>query len=56
MFVKISSWFKKVWKNMRQNPIETYLAQSTDVVDLEHRLRAVTNNMINKNFYGGKNG
>lgn len=56
MCVRINSWFKKIWQNIRQDPIEAYLSQSKDVVDLEHRMRTVTHRMINKNFYGGNNG
>lgn len=56
MCVKINKWLKRVWTNMKQDPVEAYLAQATDVVDLEQRLRTVTYRMINKNFHGGKNG
>lgn len=41
MFVKISKWLKNIWAKMHQDPIEAYLAQSTDIVDLEHRMRTL---------------
>lgn len=56
MCSKINNWFKRIWTNIKQDPVEAYLAQATDVVDLEHRLRTVTYRMINKNFHGEKNG
>jgi len=33
------SLFKKWWKTTRMSPIERYLAQSTDLVELERRQR-----------------
>lgn len=54
MFVKIDKWFKKVWTNMKQDPIEAYLAQSIDIVDLEHRMRAILYKQSNNINYGEK--
>jgi len=56
MCTKVNKWFKSVWQNIHRDPVEAYLAQATDVVDLEHRLRTVTYRMSNKHFYGDKHG
>ena len=48
MCKRMNKWFKNVWKNISQDPIEAYLNQATDTVDLEHRMRTVTYRMINK--------
>lgn len=48
MIALIGKHIKNWWKNYTMSPIEQYLSQSTDVVDLEHRLRTVSSRMINK--------
>jgi hypothetical protein len=32
-------WFKQVWKKANMSPVEKYLAESTDLADLERRQR-----------------
>lgn len=54
MLVKINNWFKNLWKKMNQSPIEMYLAQSTDIVDLEHRMRTISYKQTNNINYGAK--
>lgn len=46
--VKIGKKIKEWWKNYTMSPIDEYLSQSTDIVDLEHRLRTISYRMINK--------
>jgi hypothetical protein len=54
MSIKINKLFKKLWQKMHQDPVETYLAQSTDIVDLEHRMRNIFYKQANNINYGAK--
>lgn len=54
MLVMINKWFKKIWQRTHQDPIEVYLSQSTDIVDLEHRMRAILYKQSNNINYGAK--
>lgn len=51
---KIVKDIKLWWKNYRMSPLEKYLAQSTDIVDLEHRMRAILYKQSNNINYGEK--
>jgi len=50
---KIGKEIKLWWKNYRKSPLEKYLAQSTDIVDLENRMRTILYKQNNTN-YGAK--
>lgn len=54
MFVKIGKWLKKIWAQVHQDPIEAYLAQSTDIVDLEQRMRTLAYTNIRNTKHGEK--
>ena len=47
-------WFKKLFKFgwERQNPVEKYLANSVDLVDLEQRQKAILYGNVNPNLKG----
>ena len=49
-FIKKLFTFKWGWE--RKDPIEVYLANSVDLVDLEQRQKAVTYGTINPNLKG----
>jgi len=47
-------WFKKLFKFgwERQSPVEKYLANSVDLVDLEQRQKAILYGNVNPNLKG----
>ena len=47
-------WLKKLFKFgwETQNPVETYLANSVDLVDLEQRQKAIVYGNVNPNLKG----
>jgi len=47
-------WFRKLFKFgwERQNPVEKYLANSVDLVDLEQRQKAILYGNVNPNLKG----
>ena len=47
-------WLKKLFKFgwERQNPVEKYLANSVDLVDLEQRQKAILYGNVNPNLKG----
>tara|TARA_A100001035_G_C27550198_1_gene393742 strand:+ start:102 stop:266 length:165 start_codon:yes stop_codon:yes gene_type:complete len=52
--MEIMKWFKKLFKFgwETQNPVETYLANSVDLVDLEQRQKAIVYGNVNPNLKG----
>lgn len=45
---KILNW----WHGFNMNPTDEYLNQAVDLVDLEHRLRAISYRETNKTRHG----